>query len=218
MENKELTVHDRLGPLTVTGKLLVDQRFGSDRKPRWTDMALYQIVETNRDRRVTLSCEGCAPPRALVTNAITFAEAPIICGRCRKPFTPERHQQERPFRYALEIIARSWVYHDVNGPCIKPKHLITTVGKVKESPGGRWRNLLPCTRCHPADLEKLRESDRIGEERADTHVYLCSDAKAIVSRLYRHSGELSQMASRMLREAARKDPDIAAVLARPRRI
>jgi hypothetical protein len=217
MENKEFTVHDRLGPFTVTGVLLVDQRFGSDRKPRWTDMALYQIVETVHDWRLTLSCGGCSPPRTLLASEDTLTEGQIICAACAKPFAPDERQQDKPFRYALEIIARSWVYHRADGPCVRRRHMINAVGSVQRNPT-RWRNLYPCPTCKPLDLEEMRADERIAEERSDTHVYLCSDAAAIVSRLYRHSGEISQMAARMLREAARKDPDIAMAWKGPRRI
>lgn len=216
MNNKEFSVHDRLGPLTVTGSLLVDQRFGSDRKPRWTDMALYRIVETDHDARLTISCGGCNPPRVLLASPDALA-APIVCGNCEKPFAPDMRQQDKPFRYALEIIARSWVYHRVDGPCVKRRHKISTVGEVWDS-NARWRNLLPCTRCKPDDLKSMRDDERIAEERQDPHVYLCSDASAIVKRLYHHSGEISEMAAKMLREAARLDPDIARAWRGSRRI
>lgn len=217
MENKEFTVHDRLGPVTVTGELLSDQRFGSDRKPRWTDLALYRVVETVHDWRLSLSCGGCSPPRMVLTSPDTLGEAQIICSECTKPFAPDGRQQDKPFRYALEIIARSWVYHRSPGPCVKRRHKITTVGDVRKSEG-RWDNLFPCRVCKPLDLEDMRPDERIAEERSDTHVYLCSDAAAIVNRMYRHSGEISGMATRLMLEAAKKDPDIAMAWKRPRRI
>ncbi len=217
MENKEFTVHDRLGPLTVTGKLLVDQRFGSEHKTRWTDMALYQVVETAQDRRVTVSCQGCTPPRTLIVGVDTFSQAPIVCGQCQKSFTPDEKQRERPFRYALEIIARSWVYHRVDGPCATKRHKINTVSDVRKS-AGRWRNLYPCQKCKAPDLADMRDDESIAEERQDSHVYLCPDATTIVRRLYHHSGQISQLAAKLLREAARKDPDIATAWKNQRRI
>lgn len=217
MDFKEFTVQDRLGPLTVRGELLADRRFGADRKPRWTDLALYQVTTTVQDWRVTVACEGCQPARTLVVNAGTLSEAPIICGQCDKPFTPDERQREKPFRYALEIIARSWVYHRVPGPCVKKRHMITTVGEVEKS-NERWRNLLACRTCTPVDLVDMNDNDRIAEERQDSHVYLCSDAITIVNRLYRHSGEISPLAAGLLREAAMKDPEIAAAVKSTRRI
>lgn len=217
MERKEFTVHDRLGPLTLTGVLLSDQRFGSDRKPRWTDMALYEVVETEREQWLTARCTGCTPKRVLLANTETVNGAPVICGQCDQPFIPERTQNERPFRYALEIIARSWVYHRMGSSCVKPKHKISKVAEIWKSEG-RWRNLMPCERCKPSDLKEMRDEERIAEERSDTHVYLCSDARSVVRRLYRHSGEISLLAARLLRDAAHQNADIASAIKGPRRI
>lgn len=211
MDNREFTVHDRLGPLTVTGQLLADQRFGSQdytRKPRYTDMALYGIVETQQNRRVTVSCQGCTPARSLLVSEVTLHDAPVVCGRCEKPFLPDASQEDEPFRYVLEVIARSWVYHDINGPCKKTRHSIQTVGDVYKSVE-RWRNLVPCNRCNPPDLQDMKDGERIAQERHDTHLYLCTDPLSIVKRLYHRSGEISVLAARLLREAAVKDPAIA---------
>lgn len=217
MENKEFTVKDRLGLVTVTGALLADQRFGSDRKPRWTDMALYRVVETLDDWRITLSCTGCSPPRTLLTRVDTLGEAPIVCGGCEKQFVPDRSQPDKPFRYALEIIARSYVYHRADGRCAKRRHRYSTVEEVRMS-SGRWRNLFQCPVCKPPELEDMRDDERIAEERSDTHVYLCSDADSIIRKLYQRNGEISVMAAKLLREAARNDPNIDLALKTQRKI
>lgn len=193
MELEEFTVHDRLGPVTITGALLSDQRYGSETKPRWTDLALYRIVETRRSSSYAARGEG--PDRLVL----------------------ETNRRERPFRYALEIIARSWVYHDADGTCVKERHAISVVADVRMS-GGRWRSLYPCPTCKPADLENMRPDDRIAEERQDTHLYLCSDANAVIKRLYRHSGEISVLAAKLLHEASTEDRNIAEALRRMRRI
>lgn len=218
MANREFTVHDRLGPLTVTGQLLSDQRYGgSFNTPRWTDMALYGIVETLQNRRVTVSCQGCAPARSLLVSESALLDAPVVCGRCEKPFILDGSQDDKPFRYVLEIIARSWVYHDVNSACRKSRHKIQTVSDVYESVE-RWRNLVPCNRCNPPDLQDMQDGDRIAQERHDTHLYLCSDADAIIQRLYHRSGEISVLAAKLLRAAAREDPSIALAWKRLRKI
>ena len=213
MENKEFTVTDRLGELTITGQLLSDQRFGSDRSPRWTDLALYRIVEIQRDAWFTARCRGCKPRRAILISTASLDGDPIFCDVCKKLID----LPEDPFTYALEIIARSWVYHKFGGPCVKRKHQISVVQDVKRS-GTRWRYLVPCTRCKPGELEHLRPGDRIAEERSDPHIYVCSNADMIVRRLYHHSGEISMLAAKLLREAAREDPDIAKALVGDRRI
>jgi hypothetical protein len=216
MDNKDFTVHDRLGPVTVTGRLLVDKRFGSD-KPRWTDMALYQIVETGSHWQVAVQCGGCTPPRRLAVGVTMLADAPVVCGGCQQTFSPITGEKERPFRYALEIIARSWVYHRHGGPCVKSRHAISRIADVKKS-GGRWRNLYPCRRCNPPDLEEMGPNERIAEEREDCHVILCTDATSIVYKLYRRSGDISELAAKLLYEAAAKDDDIARALRSTRRI
>lgn len=194
MEHKEFIVHDRVGAVSIIGTLLSDQRFGSETKPRWTDMALYRIIETRRSHSRTV--RGAAPGQ---------------------PLFVEEDKREKPFRYALEIIARSWVYHDATGRCVKERHTVTTVGEARQSPG-RWRQLYPCTVCNPPDLEKMDAGDRIAEENEELHLYLCSDASAVVKRLYRHSGEISVLAAKLLSESASKDRPLALALRRPRRI
>lgn len=217
MVDKEFTVQDRLGTVIVTGRLLADQRFGSSGKPRWTDMALYRVTGTLHDWRLMLSCGGCSPPRMLVTSLETLSQAPITCGACEKPFAPDKDQTDKPFQYALEYLARSWVYHRATGSCAKSKHRFRTVGQVKQS-DVRWENLIPCNRCNPEDLEYLSDDERIAEEREETYVYLCSDAADIIKRLYYRSGEISKLAVGLLHEAARNDRDIASALHGQRRI
>lgn len=115
------------------------------------------------------------------------------------------------FRYALEIIARSVVYHRADGPCAKPdRHRISTIADVRKSKQ-RWDTLMPCDKsgCAPADLEKLSDTDKIAEEVEEPHTYLCVYAVDIIDRLYTHSGEISELAANMLEKAAQNDPYIA---------
>lgn len=209
MDIREFTVRDRLGTIVVTGSLLADRRFGSEFKPRWTDMALYKVEETSGHLQVDAQCGGCSPARRIQVDQRTLAEAPILCGSCDKPFAPRARQQDKPFRYLLEITARSWVYHKVPGKCVRPKHRIITVAEAYKSKS-RWDNLVACNRCRPADVQDMQDDDRIAEEVEDPHIYLCADAPAILRRLYRRNGEISELAVKLLREAAIADPDIAA--------
>lgn len=114
------------------------------------------------------------------------------------------------FRYALQITGRSVVYHRVGGPCSKPKrHRFTTIRSLRDSKM-RWDMLFPCDRdgCEPEDLEELADTDRVAEEVEEHHVYLCEYAVQIVDKLYKHNGEISQLAADMLEKAARNDPHI----------
>lgn len=210
MDDKEFTVYDRLGPVTVTGTLLAAQWYGREDKPRWTDLALYRVTETLDDWRFTISCGGCSPPRTLLASMDTLGGAPVLCGACQKQFMPDLAQREKPFRYVLEITARSFVYHRAESPCAKRRHVFSTVKEVRTRSGNaRWHKLFPCRVCKVPDLEDMRDDERIAEERSDPHLYLCSDAKSIIKRLYRHSGEISPMAFKLLRSAGDKDEDIA---------
>lgn len=195
MEDKEFIVQDRLGSLILRGFLLSDRRYGSEHnKPRWTDMALYRLTRTERDYSRTVRSGGPDQPLFL-----------------------EPGRNERSFRYALEIIARSWVYHDATGPCVKERHTVVSVGKIRQSVG-RWENLLPCAKCKPADLEDMSDDQVIAEENPDTHLYLCLDAQSLLRRLYRHSGEISGLAAKLLTDASLADPAIAAALKTKRKI
>jgi len=194
MEEKEFIVHDRVGPVILRGFLLSDRRFGSERKPRWTDMALYRLTRTERDYSRTVRSGGPDQPLFL-----------------------EPQRNERSFRYALEIVARSWVYHDTDSPCVKERHTISSVAEVRAS-AGRWRNLLPCEKCKPAEPEDMRDDQFIAEETPDPHLYLCLDVQSILRRIYRHSGEISVLAAKLLADAALADPAIAAALKTKRKI
>lgn len=162
-EVQEFTVRDRLGDLTVKGRMLADCRYGRMDKPRWTDMALYQVVDPDSE-----------------------------------------------YRYALEYVARSFVYHRADGPCARKGHRITTVSEVRASEH-RWRWLFPCRKpgCRPGELESMNDNDRIAEEKDNPHLYVCRDAPDILKRLYQHSGEISELAVKLLTQAAQKDPAIA---------
>lgn len=47
METREFIVHDRVGQFAFKGRILSDCRYGANtRKPRWTDMALYQVDDS----------------------------------------------------------------------------------------------------------------------------------------------------------------------------
>lgn len=221
MDHKEFTVRDRLGPLRFRGTLLSDKRWTAGQRPRWTDMALYVVDAMAHDRtlKVRVECEGCRPVRTLSVEQGTFEEGPILCGRCEKPFIPADRQEEEPIRYALEITARSRVYHRVGSPCVRSKHKIRRVGEIEHDPE-RWAELLACREsgCRPGNLNDMDPADRIAEERDDPKIYLCTDASAVIRKLYRRNGEITELAAKLLRDAAAKDADIAAAVAGRRRI
>jgi hypothetical protein len=210
VELKEFTMSDRLGPLVVKGEILADYRHGTENKPRWTDMALYKIVDSGASPRPSTVITE------LVKKGMSNAQRASLAG-----FMPRLvalvYDAQPSYQYAVEIIARSYVYHWVDGPCVKDRHLINTVSHVRES-NHRWRYLSPCTRCKPVDLEEMALDTRIAEEASESHVVLCTSASDVVNRLYQRNGEISVMAAKMLRAAARHDPEIANVIHSTRKV
>lgn len=167
---QEFQVFDRLGPLTLRGRILASCRWDKTDKPRWTDMVLYGVVDT-----------------------------------------------ESEYKYGLEIIARSVIYHRMGSSCVRPRQRFTTVGEVYRS-NFRWTNLIPCGKCKPGDLHDLNDNDRIAEEKDKHQLYLCTDAADIVKKLYRRQGEITEIAAKLLYQAAQKDPSIAQAWKSNRRV
>lgn len=219
MENKEFTVHDRLGPLSFKGSLLSDKRWSLTRLVRWTDMALYAVESMAHDRYLgtTLQCEGCQPPRVLQVGQETLDEGAIHCGICAKAFIIADEQQEQPMRYALEITARSRVYHRTGSACVRSKHWVRPVREVEQN-RARWGELAPCRDCKPARLAQMRPDEYIAEERDEPRIYLCTSAAAVINKLYRRNGEITELAAKLLKDAAVIDPDIAEAIDSRRRI
>lgn len=221
MEAQEFTVRDRLGPLRFRGQVLSDKRWDAGGKLRWTDMALYAVEGMAHDRllRVTVECGGCRPARSFQTEQKIFDEGAIICGLCGEVFSWAEHQEEEPIRYALEITARSRVYHRVGSSCVRSKHRVWTAADIARDPI-RLKELSPCPEsgCRPAPLGQMRPNDRVAEERDSHQIYLFTNAAAIINKLYRRNGEITNLAAKLLKEAAVKDADIAAAMTDRRRI
>lgn len=208
-EVKEFVMNDRLGELVVKGQLIADYRLGSMSKPRWTDMALYRIADEEPLRTEEVI-------KQLVVDRMNNTQRAALAGYLPR-LTALVFDAQPTYRYALEIIARSYVYHRLDSDCVSKRHGISTVGDIKES-NHRWRHLFPCERCKPSDLEHMMPTDRVAEERSDARVSLCATASDIVDRLYQRNGEISVMAAKLIKTAAHRDPDIAKVLATPRRV
>jgi len=127
--------------------------------------------------------------------------------------------QKSPYQYALQITARSCVYHRIGGPCVDSRHRITTVEEVLKDED-RYDMLVSCRKpgCKAPDLDHMPEDSKIAEEVDDHHLFLCSNPADILRKLYRHKHEISPLAGDLLEEAALKDPRLAAAWKRTRRI
>lgn len=207
---KEFALRDRLGPLVVKGELIADSRFGSETRPRWTDMALYRVADPGGVPRSKQFLHDIAADT--MNNTQRAALAGVM------PRLVNLLYDTQPiYHYVIEIVARSYVYHRFPGGCVKPRHHISTVAEIRES-NHRWRNLFQCEKCRPPELEHMQTHQKVAEEKPESQVYLCTTASDIISRLQRRNGEISLLAARMLRKAAVHDPDIAAAIEAERRV
>lgn len=124
-----------------------------------------------------------------------------------------------PYQYALQITARSIVFHRPGGPCASPRHRIVTAAEVwKDSE--RCISLVPCRKpgCRPQELGLMDGQAKIAEEQDDHHLFLCTSASDILKKLYRQKGEISSLAGDVLEDAARVEPRIAQAWKTRRRV
>lgn len=130
-----------------------------------------------------------------------------------------RIDSEQGYRYLLETVARSRVYHRLDGGrCVRERHLRTTAGELRKRDAAEWTRLAPCHLCAPGALKGLDGAFRIAQEGDDSSFFVCTDAPDIVNQIYRHKGEVSLLAARVLQNAARNDRAIENALKNPRRI
>lgn len=116
--------------------------------------------------------------------------------------------EESEYRYVLEIIAKSYLYHRMDGPCVRSRHRTSRVADIRAN-GHRWENLRPCPRCAPGELEDMQDSDTVSEETDDRTILPCTSPSDIIKKLYQRNGEISEVAAECLQQAAKEDPEIA---------
>lgn len=220
MQIEEFTVRDRLGPVVFKGQILADCRFAESDKPRWTDMVLYGVSDPASTRRPAQVIE-----QELIRDLSRedlFREMPRgrridLLNSLMKHVVPRLVDEQPVYQYVLAFIARSSVYHLLSSDCVRDRHQINTVEQIRASNPG-WRDLYPCRRCRPADLQRLSPGVQVAEEKDKHHLYLCTDASDVLSRLYRRNGEISELAVELLTEAATSDPAIARAFSSNRRV
>lgn len=175
-EPHEITVKDEAGPLKFYGQTIADLSWTYDDAyerghNRWTDIALYRVLE-----------EGSS------------------------------------YRYALQVVGRSVLYHRMNSPC--RRGINTTVGLIRRDEA-RYDALIPCPRpgCQPVDLDELTDNEMVAVEEDLPTLYRCSSAVEVVEVLQKrgHGGQMSGLNMKLLQVASR-DPEIAQAMLRTRRI
>lgn len=124
------------------------------------------------------------------------------------------------YRYGVQILGRSLVYHRDDSPCHKGMRM--TVGKLAEDED-RYDGVDPCQApgCKPKDLQDLKSTDTIWVEMDLPKYYKCSDADDLVATLSRHGRRqgrpVSGLNMKALQQASLVDDDVkAAVMRMPR--
>jgi hypothetical protein len=106
------------------------------------------------------------------------------------------------YRYVLQVVMRSLVYHAVDG-C--SRGVKTTVERIKTVDPQRYQDLEPCTKCEPGDVDKMEDTDRICVERDVYFAYECPTAGDVVDHLTKN-GRVTAPGGRLLGSAALLDP------------
>lgn len=112
-----------------------------------------------------------------------------------------------PWKYVLQSIGRSVVYHVPGNPC--NRGIDSPVGILYED-RERYDNLLPCNvpGCRPKPLEDLDDHDRVSVEEDRYKLNRCTTPDDIMDAL-RIGGVISDLGQRLLVSAAAVDADIA---------
>lgn len=121
--------------------------------------------------------------------------------------------------YAVHVVGRTVLYHRADGPC--RKGVIRTVLDLEDD--ARFDLLRPCQEpgCYPTTglwhhLEDLDGNTRIAMEQDRPSIFKCESATDVLDSLRDGAGVLSELALKLLSEAASKDDGIAYVLATER--
>lgn len=132
------------------------------------------------------------------------------------------HEGTTPYKYVIQVIGRSVIYHLADGPCGKGVRM--KVGLLSAaSDQERYDALRPCgvRGCNPLDLEDLSPDDTVAVEVDRPTLHKCADADQVVRVLYAagppsHNGgepkDFSWLNMRLLTAASSVDPDIEAAL------
>lgn len=110
-----------------------------------------------------------------------------------------------PYRYALQVVARSVVYHKTDGPCHRGVRM--TVGVLaRDVDAARFLALDPCAEpgCQPLDLDDLADEDRVKVEEDFPALHRCETAAQVVDIL---KDRMRGPAWRLMQAACRVDED-----------
>lgn len=124
-----------------------------------------------------------------------------------------------PFKYVLQIVGRSLVYHRP-GECHK-KGAVSTVEQLTSS--DLYMDLEPCKICGPEDLDDLPLKATVSVEQARFTLHTLDTAADLMDVLRMNSrdgkrGNISGLGAQLLYDAKEKDAEIAAEMNKPKRL
>lgn len=121
------------------------------------------------------------------------------------------------YRYVIQVVGRSVVYHRPNGRCHKGIAVPVSRLRLDEE---RYQNLAVCQICTPPDLEDMQDTDIVNAEEDLFTLHKCENADAVVKTMQNRvsRGSVSWLNVKLLQVAERGDADIAAALRQTRRL
>ena len=124
-----------------------------------------------------------------------------------------RVMQRSEYKYLIQVVGRSVVYHDPTGSCHRGVNV--TVGALARD-DDRYQALDPCRECRPQDLGEIKDDAFVVavEENLYT-LHRCKTADAVVDVLYRRGNHLSL---KLLQTASAFDDGILKAMAKMRKL
>jgi hypothetical protein len=125
-----------------------------------------------------------------------------------------------PWKYVIQIVGRSVMYHRSDGPCSRGVNM--AVGLLREDEP-RYEALVICPRpgCQPKDLEDMGDHEVVSVEEDIYTLFKCRSGADVVQTLQNRGGNrdnVSPLSVRLLQAASRVDREISMALAGTRRL
>lgn len=118
-------------------------------------------------------------------------------------------QEGSPYKYVLQVVGRSLVYHAVSGVCRSGINL--TVSMVYQDQA-RYEALEACQQCSPPDLDDMDLSATVSVEEDLPTLYRCRDAAdflEVMGKRIAQERNRNGLSRKLLKVATNVDPEIA---------
>lgn len=126
------------------------------------------------------------------------------------------YDESSAYRYVIQVVGRSVVYHKANGPC--RYGVVMHVSRIRRDTE-RYDALVPCNQCGVGDIDEMDGTDSVAVEVDRPSLEKCRGAFDVVQVLQRRSAREreSGLSMKMLQTAVEVDDDIASALV-PRKL